>query len=170
MQLLCQLNSGLDWGIYLNGKYTNKNFIFSMSHLLNLAHYTVTLILAQRKAKKKKRQNQLPGTAYTNTAARKKSQDRCVEKQTFQLQFTASVLDMMQSPCAQKSAHFLPSYQNGLVKNLTIPWPFKEKLTFEYKNSFSRNHSCIFLKIVHLIPQPAFTPTLKANEQRIPGI
>lgn len=26
-----------------------------MSHLLNLAHYTVTLILAQRKAKKKDR-------------------------------------------------------------------------------------------------------------------
>lgn len=99
-----------------------------MSHLLNLAHYTVTLILAQRKAKKKK--NQLPGTAYTNTAARKKSQDQRVEKQMFQLQFTASVLDMMQRPCAQKSVHFLPSYQNGLVKNLIITWPFKEKLTF----------------------------------------
>lgn len=72
-------------------------------------------------------------TAYTNTAARKKSQEQRVEEQMFQLQLTASVLDMRQRPCAQKSLHFLPLYQNGLVKILTIPLPFKEKLTFNTK-------------------------------------
>lgn len=55
-----------------------------MSHLLNLAHYTVTLILAQRKGGGNKDRNQLPGTAFTNTAAAKKeSQDQFVEEQMF---------------------------------------------------------------------------------------
>lgn len=68
-----------------------EKFIFSMSHL-SLAHYTVTLILAQRKGKKQGQKS----AACTNTAARKK--------------FTASVLDVMQKPWTQKPVCFLPSY------------------------------------------------------------
>lgn len=107
-----------------------KTFLFSLSHLLNLAHYTVTLILAQRKGRKQGQESAARDSFHQHSCSKKRvSRPICGGANVLTAVHCFSISRDAETMRPEAYTLF-PSYQNGLVKKLTIPFPFKEKLTF----------------------------------------